>query len=341
MNRLAILGAGSWGTALAVHLARKGYNISLWSRSPLIAEQLMTARENLKYLPGIMLAHNIQPTSDLEQALKGTLAVVLAVPSHAVRLMARELSALLDREHLIINTAKGLEEDTLMRLSEVIMDETKGRQKVAILSGPSHAEEVSRFLPTAIVAAATERRTAEIVQDIFMAPNLRVYTNPDLTGVEIGGALKNIIALATGIADGLGFGDNTRAALMTRGLTEIARVGVSLKAEPLTFSGLAGIGDLIVTCSSMHSRNRKAGIQIGKGVPLEKVLSEMGMVVEGVKTTKAAVKLALHLDVEMPITAEVYNVLFKHKEPLQSVNDLMARQKTHEVEEVVQNTDNW
>lgn len=341
MQHVAVLGAGSWGTALAIHLAQQGYEVRLWARNPEHVDSLSSHRENRRYLPGIKLESTIVPTTELDWAVNSALAVVVAVPSHAVRQTVRSIKSMLTPQTVIINTAKGLEENTLLRLSQVIAQEAGGLGEVAVLSGPSHAEEVSRFLPTAIVAASTKRKVAEFVQDLFMSPHFRVYTNPDVCGVEIGGALKNVIALATGIADGLGFGDNTRAALMTRGLTEIARLGVCLKAEPLTFAGLTGIGDLIVTCSSMHSRNRRAGMQLGQGIPLEQVLENMGMVVEGVKTTKAAMSLARKLGVEMPITAEIYNVLFSGKEPLQSVTDLMQRQKTHEVEEVVHGSRIW
>lgn len=337
-EHIAILGAGSWGTALAIHLAHKGYKVRLWTRRIEHYNELVNQRENLKYLPGSKLENNIIIMNNLHETVTKASPVILAVPSHAVRCTLQNCKDSLG-DAIIVNTAKGFEENTLLRLSEVIKQET-GNECV-ILSGPSHAEEVSRFLPTAIVAASHSRQVAEYIQDIFMSPNLRVYTNPDICGVEIGGALKNIIALATGIADGLGYGDNTRAALMTRGLTEITRLGVALQAEPLTFAGLTGIGDLIVTCSSMHSRNRRAGILLGQGLKLEEVLQKIGMVVEGVRTTKVALKLAKEKQIEMPITQEIFKVLFEKKEPTQCVNDLMGRQKTHEVEEVVRNTVNW
>ncbi|MDS1030685.1 NAD(P)H-dependent glycerol-3-phosphate dehydrogenase [Bacillota bacterium LX-D] len=337
MKNICVLGAGSWGTALAVHLAKKGLLVRLWSIDKEQVDIMNETRFNQHFLPDIELANNIEPTCDLDFALHGAKLVVLSVPSNAVREVVQLFSPKINKDVVIVNTAKGLEEKTLMRMSQVIMEETKGLPPVAVLSGPSHAEEVSRFLPTAVVAAAKQRKVAEFVQDIFMAVNFRVYTNPDICGVEIGGALKNVIALATGIADGLGFGDNTRAALMTRGITEISRVGIRLKADPLTFAGLTGIGDLIVTCSSMHSRNRRAGIQLGQGIPLDTILKNMGMVVEGANTVKAAVKLARQLCVEMPITQEVHDVLYKGKKPIESVNNLMKRNRTHEVEEVVTN----
>ena len=235
-----------------------------------------------------------------------------------------------------MNTAKGFEEK-LLRLTQVMAAEASGtlQERLAVLSGPSHAEEVARRLPTAVVVAAKHKDIAEKIQDLFMDSVLRVYTNPDVIGVELGGALKNVIALATGISDGLGFGDNTRAALMTRGLAEIARLGIKMGADVSTFAGLTGIGDLIVTCNSMHSRNRRAGIQLGKGVPLPQVLAEMGMVVEGITTTKTAFYLSKKLKVPMPIAEEIYQVLYRGKEPLASVRHLMERRKTHEIEEIV------
>lgn len=341
MEQLAVLGAGSWGTALAVHLGQKDFKVRLWARNPEHVENLIRERQNKRYLPGVDLNSNVEPTSDIEYALDSIEIVILSVPSNAVRQVIKSIKPLIKPGTILVNTAKGLEESTLMRLSQVIREETESKHELAVLSGPSHAEEVARFLPTAVVVAANKRVVAERIQDLFMSSNMRVYTNPDVCGVEIGGALKNVIALATGIADGLGYGDNTRAALMTRGLAEITRLGVRLKAEPLTFAGLAGIGDLIVTCNSMHSRNRRAGILLGQGKPLETVLSQMGMVVEGVKTTKAAMKLAQNLGVEMPITEEIYKVLYQGKEPQQCVKDLMGRQKTHEVEEVARKIYNW
>lgn len=341
MEQLAILGAGSWGTALAVHLGQKGFRVRLWARNAKHVENLLRERENARYLPGVALNPNVEPTSKIEYALDSAEIVILSVPSNAIRSIVKNIKSLIKPGTILVNTAKGLEECTLLRLSQVMIEETENKQEIAVLSGPSHAEEVARFLPTAIVVAAKKRTVAERIQDLFMSSNLRVYTNPDICGVEIGGALKNVIALATGIADGLGYGDNTRAALMTRGLAEITRLGIRLGAEPLTFAGLAGIGDLIVTCNSMHSRNRRAGILLGQGKPLETVLSQMGMVVEGVKTTNAAMKLAQNLGVEMPITEEIYKVLYQGKDPQQCVKDLMGRQKTHEVEEVACKNDNW
>ncbi|MDK2822534.1 MAG: glycerol-3-phosphate dehydrogenase [Clostridia bacterium] len=342
MKEIGILGAGSWGTALAVTLAKKGFNVKLWCRDQGQAVQLVKTRENIKYLPGVVLPHNINVSINIEEVLANTSYIVFAVPSHAIREILGQIKSLIIPEMILINTAKGIEPNTLMRLSEVFEDEIPGiKSRFSVLSGPSHAEEVGRDMPTAVVAASTKREVAEKVQDIFMTPKFRVYTNPDVVGVEIGGAMKNVIALATGIADGLGYGDNTKAALITRGMTEIARLGVKMGANPLTFAGLTGIGDLVVTCTSMHSRNRRAGMALGQGKELDTVLEEMGMVVEGVRTTKAAVLLGKKFNVELPIAYEVNNVLFNGITPSEGVVNLMTRIKTHEMEEIVDNQEQW
>jgi len=327
---IAVVGAGSWGTALAVLLARKGFKVDLWTRRLEHVTVLNETGENKTYLPGVKLPPGIRPTSDLEAAVKGTSLVVISVPSHAVRTIARRLKPILPEGIIVVNTAKGLELDSNKRLTQVLAEE--GLLRVAVLSGPSHAEEVGRCLPTTVVVAATEQGIAEYVQDIFMGPTFRVYTNPDIIGVEFAGALKNIIALATGMADGLGLGDNARAALMTRGMTEIARLGVALGGKILTFSGISGIGDLIVTCTSMYSRNRRAGIQLGQGKALDDVLAGMGMVVEGVRTTAAARDLARRHNIRMPITEEIFQVLYRDKPVGDCVAALMERPRTHEVE---------
>ncbi|MHB1127289.1 MAG: NAD(P)H-dependent glycerol-3-phosphate dehydrogenase [Bacillota bacterium] len=341
--KVAVLGAGSWGTALAMLLAQKKYQVWLWARREEHAASIAATRENLNFLPGVIIPESIRITARLTEAVAGAAIIVLSVPSHGVREMASLLVPVIDRNAVVINTAKGLEPDTLMRLSQVIAQELPDgmEQQVATLSGPSHAEEVSRNIPTTVVVAARLRRVAELAQEVMMSPHFRVYTNPDVIGVELGGALKNIIALATGIIDGMGLGDNTRAALMTRGLAEIARLGMKMGAQPLTFAGLAGVGDLIVTCTSMHSRNRRAGILLGQGLSLEKTLAEVGMVVEGVRTTEAAYRLAKTYQVEMPITNEVYRVLFQGQDPSQGVANLMGRGKTQEVEEIVLDWENW
>jgi len=342
MKKVAILGAGSWGTALAVTLSKKGINVKLWCRNEGQALQLTKTKENLKYLPGVILPHNIEIFTNLEKSVSDVEFVVISVPTHGIRGLLKNLVPILNPSTVIVNTAKGIEPETLMRLSEVYESEIPGiSQRFCVLSGPSHAEEVGRDMPTTVVAAAANRKIAEMVQDLFITPKFRVYTNPDVVGVEIGGALKNVIALATGISDGLGFGDNTKAALITRGMTEIARLGVKMGANPLTFAGLTGIGDLVVTCTSMHSRNRRAGIALGQGKPLNDVLRDMGMVVEGVRTTQAVVMLGKKYNVELPISSEVYNVLFNGGNPKEGVVNLMTRIRTHEMEEIVTNQNDW
>lgn len=333
--KTAVLGAGSWGTALACQLADKGVEVTFYTRSAETAQELLSKKENKQYLPGITLPANLKVTHELPSALQGVRFIVLAVPSQAMRQVIIAIQPFMEKNTILISTAKGFEQGTLYRMSEVIASELPEHQdNIAVLSGPSHAEEVARRLPTAIVAASQNRQTAELVQDLFMNSVFRVYTNPDVLGVELGGALKNVIALATGMADGLGFGDNTRAALMTRGAAEITRLGTKMGAQPLTFAGLAGIGDLIVTCGSMHSRNRRAGIALGQGIPLSEVLASLGMVVEGVTTTSTVHELANKYQVAMPIAQEMYHILFEEKDPRSSVDILMKRSKTHELEEI-------
>ncbi|MBP1760029.1 MAG: glycerol-3-phosphate dehydrogenase [Firmicutes bacterium] len=332
MSNVAVYGAGSWGSALAVLLAKAGHQVALIGRHPDIMEQMHKYRENTRYLPGVILPPHLLPTTDLT-LLKADL-VVFSVPSHSVREAARLVKPYLRKGCIVVNTAKGLEEGTHLRLSEVLIEELPNNP-IAVLSGPSHAEEVGRDMPTTVVVAS-DVGTAEMVQDMMMTPKFRVYTNPDIIGVELGGALKNVIALCTGIAEGLGFGDNTKAALMTRGLAEIARLGVVLGGNPLTFAGLSGVGDLIVTCTSLHSRNRRAGVALGQGKPLETVLKDVGMVVEGVRATRIAHHLGINKRIPMPITEQAYKVLFEGADPKIAVADLMLRGKRHELEEVVE-----
>lgn len=335
---IGIIGAGSWATAIAMLLAKKKYLVKIWARRPGQVEEINITRENSHYLPGVKIPSNIEATTDLEQVLWKAEAVVYGVPSHAFRETVRLSLPFLKRSSLYINIAKGIEEKSLCRLSDAFAQEA-GPEMLAqyvTLSGPSHAEEVARELPTAIVAASTQIESAGLVQDLFMSETFRVYTNPDLTGVELGGALKNIIALGTGIAEGLGFGDNTRAALMTRGMAEITRLGVSMGANPLTLAGLTGVGDLIVTCTSRHSRNRQAGIAIGKGHTVAMALEQVKMVVEGIRTTRAVHRLTAGGMVEMPITDQIYKVLFEELAPQAAVNNLMTRGRTREMEEVAQ-----
>lgn len=334
-QKVAVLGAGSWATALAVLLGKKGHEVRLWARRPEVAEELNGPRTNEQYLPGVAIPPEVTGYADLAAALKDVEAVVLGVPSHAFRGLLEQIKELVTPEMTFVNTAKGIEEKSLLRLSQVFAEVFPGwEDKFVVLSGPSHAEEVGRGVPTTVVSASSSRLRAEYVQDLFMTTYFRVYTNPDVIGVELGGALKNIIALGTGISDGLGFGDNTKAALMTRGLVEISRLGIAMGAKPLTFAGLAGVGDLIVTCTSMHSRNRRAGIELGKGKTLEEALASVKMVVEGVRTTRGAFALAQKYNVEMPIVTQAYQVLFEGYQAKEAVSILMTRLRTHEMEEV-------
>lgn len=336
--RAAVLGAGSWGTVLASLLADNGFAVAIYARNPSVAEEINRRRTNAKYLPEFHLPPGVRATTSLEEAVSDKELIVVAIPSHSVREVARSAAPYLDERSRVVHATKGFEPDTLKRISEVLAEEFPASlaDRIAVLSGPSHAEEVARRSPTAVVVSSKSRKTAEAVQSHLINSYFRVYTNPDLIGVEIGGALKNIIALGAGLSDGLGFGDNAKAALMTRGLAEIARLGMAMGARPITFAGLAGVGDLVVTCTSRHSRNWRAGYMLSQGKVLEDVLKEMGMVVEGVKTTRAAHQLAKSYGVEMPITAELYAVLFEGKDPSKAVEDLMGRGKTHEMEEIVE-----
>ncbi len=323
---VTILGAGSWGTTLAIILNQNQHQVTCWSFDKKDVESINASAENKKFLPGIILPKEIKFTNDLVDSMNGAEVVVVAVPSHAVRSVVKALDPDKNQDLIWVNVAKGIENNTLLRVSEVIAEAGNiSPHKIAVLFGPTHAEEVSRKIPSAIVSASIDRGTATLVQDLFMTDYLRVYANLDITGVELGGALKNIIAVAAGICDGAGFGDNTKAALITRGLAEINRIGVKLGANPDTFAGLSGMGDLIVTCTSQHSRNRYVGEQIGKGRKLQVVLEEMVMVAEGVKTTASAHELSLREKIEMPITEQVYMALFEDKPPVEAMRDLMTR----------------
>ncbi len=333
-TRAAVLGAGSWGTTLAVLLDEIGHDVALWEYFPDLAAAIRRDGENRRFLPGVPVPRSIRITSDLEAALDGASRVVFVTPSHTMRSVARAAasSGALDRRAIVINAAKGIEERSLCRMSEVLSQElpTPKRRIVGLL-GPSHAEEVSRRIPTAIVVAGTDQEVLDEIQRFFMTDYFRVYTNTDLVGVELGVSLKNTIAIAAGICDGLGFGDNTKAALLTRGLAEMKRLACRMGGKEETLSGLAGVGDLIVTCMSRHSRNRHVGEEIGRGKKLAQVLSEMVMVAEGVKTTKAAVRLAARVDVELPIAEQVYRVLFRGKDPRRAMKDLMVRKAKKEM----------
>lgn len=329
MKTVAVIGSGSWGTALAIQLKRAGNNVILWSFKDEEAAAILSERENKEFLPGIKLDSDIVITSKDEDVTWADM-IVFSTPSKFVRNMAKRFAPFVKENQIVVNVAKGLEEGSLLRLSQVIKEEIP-QCRVAVLSGPSHAEEVGRNMATAIVAASEDVSVAEEVQNTFMTPMFRVYTNSDIVGVELGGALKNLIALAAGISDGCGFGDNTKAALMTRGLHEISRLGVAMGAKRETFAGLAGVGDLIVTCTSMHSRNRRAGILLGQGKTLKEALDEVHMVVEGVSNAKAAYELSKKLNINMPITHEINTVLYEGKDVKQAVYDLMTRDKVEEI----------
>lgn len=324
MKKIAVVGAGSWGTALAVMLEQDGHDVTMWARNAEAIEKMKTTRENKQYLPGVFLGENINLTSDIEKAVKEKEIIISAVPSRAVRETMTKFSNLFQKDAIIVNVAKGLEQGSLLRLSEVIK-ECVPQCHPCVLSGPSHAEEVGRCIPTACVIATEENDIAKMIQKEFMNPNFRLYTNSDVVGVEIGAALKNIMALAAGMSDGLGFGDNTKAALMTRGMTEMTRLGIAMGGKAETFAGLSGIGDLIVTCTSMHSRNRRAGILLGRGKSLDETLAEVKMVVEGINTVQAACELAKKYHVSMPITEEINQVLFYGKNVREAVLQLMTR----------------
>ena len=324
MAKVSVVGAGSWGTALAMLLCNNGHDTMLWSHREEQAEELRTARENKAKLPGVKIPEEIHVTSDLSEALIDKDVIVMAVPSVAVRTTAKKMSSHIRYGQVIVNVAKGIEEGTLKTLSEQIEEEIP-QANVAVLSGPSHAEEVSRELPTTVVVGAETEETAIYLQKIFMNDVFRVYTSPDIKGIELGGSLKNVIALAAGVADGLGYGDNTKAALITRGIAEITRLGIKMGGKLESFTGLTGIGDLIVTCASKHSRNRKAGVLIGEGMTMEEAMAEVKMVVEGVYSAKAARELAEKYEVSMPIVEKVNQVLFEGKPAKDAVSELMMR----------------
>lgn len=329
MARTGIIGAGSWGTALASVLNHNGHDVTVWSIVEEEIKMLQEKREQTEKLPGVKLSEKIVFTTDLEKAVFGMDLVVLAVPSIYTRTTARSMAPYIRQNQIVVSVAKGIEEDTLKTLSEQIEEELPGAD-VAVLCGPSHAEEVGAGIPTTVVAGATTRKTAEYVQSVFMNEVFRVYTSPDVLGMELGGSLKNVIALAAGMADGLGYGDNTKAALITRGIAEIARLAVKMGARSETISGLTGIGDLIVTCASRHSRNRRAGVLIGQGYTMKQAQDEVKMVVEGVYSAKAAIALAQKYDVSMPIIEKVNEVLFYDKPAKDAVKELMLRDRKAE-----------
>ena len=326
MAKAGVIGSGSWGTALARVLSKNGHEVTLWSRREEESRMLREERENKSKLPGVKLPDDILCTTDLEQTVEGKDILVLATASPSIRSMAKKMAPYVADGQIIVDVSKGIEDSTLMILTDVIAQEIP-QCRAAVLSGPSHAEEVGRDIPTTVVAGAKDRETAEYIQNLFMNKVFRVYTSPDMLGIELGGALKNVIALAAGAADGLGCGDNTKAALITRGIAEMSRLGVAMGGHIETFNGLTGIGDLIVTCASMHSRNRRAGILIGQGKTMQEAMDEVKMVVEGVNSAKAAKTLAEKYGIDMPIVQEVNQVLFEDKPAREALADLMLRDK--------------
>lgn len=336
MTKVAVLGGGSWGTAMALLLAKKGHSVEMWLRNEEQVEDIKRDRENKKYLPGPIFPENLTVSSDIEKTILGKDIIVLATSSHGIRGVLNASKSIIKKDQIITNLSKGIENDSLMTISQVV-EEILPDNKFVALSGPTHAEEVAVDIPTTIVSASRDKEAAEYIQDVFMTDIFRVYTNPDVIGVELGGALKNVIALAAGISDGLNYGDNTKAALMTRGVFEMTRLGEKMGAHITTFSGLAGIGDLIVTCTSMHSRNRRAGILIGQGASMEEAVEEIGMVVEGIRTCKSTYNLAKKYGVEMPISQELYRVLYEGSPVRDAVPNLMGRDRKFEMKDIVSN----
>jgi glycerol-3-phosphate dehydrogenase (NAD(P)+) len=332
--KIAVLGAGGWGTTLAILLHRNGHNVTLWEFNPEYAATLEEYRENFYYLPKIIIPRDIKITNDLESAVHDKNILLISTPTQFIRNNLKSLKNYKFKDEIIVSAAKGIENDSLLMVSDIILDifDHAKKDKIVSLSGPSHAEEVSRRVPTAVVCASNNHKTAQYVQEVFSNSYFRAYSSSDLMGTEVGGALKNVIAIAAGISDGAQFGDNTKAALMTRGINEIMRLGLKLKAKKETFFGLSGIGDLIVTCESKHSRNRFVGEQIGSGKKLSVILKEMKMVAEGVATTKSAYELSKRHRIEMPIVEEVHAILFEDRSPHQATKNLMQRNLKPETE---------
>lgn len=329
MSKVTFLGGGSFGTALAVLLAEKDNCVSIYDRDMDVVDEINSKRTNEKYLKHLNIPQGVTAFNNIDDAIKDADYIILSVPSHVIRFMCKQIKGKIPKDIPVVSIAKGIEEGTDKRLSVVMAEELEN--PIVVLSGPSHAEEVAMKIPTTVVTSSKDMRYAMDVQDLFMTNYFRVYTNDDLIGVEVGGAVKNIIALAAGVVDGLGYGDNTKAALITRGMKEITRIGMALGGRMETFYGLTGMGDLIVTCTSMHSRNRRAGLMIGKGTPVDEALKEVGMVVEGVSACKAFYELKEKMGISMPITDELYQGLFKHKSPGVIINELMARDKKSEL----------
>lgn len=331
-DRIAVIGAGSWGTALAISLSLAGRDVALWARRENAAEVMRGERHNPTYLPEAVIPDSVIVTSDLARATEGRTVWVFATPSQSVREIATRLSPLASDEHVLVSVAKGIENGTLLTTTDVMAQAIPAvpRSNLAVLYGPSHAEEVAASVPTAVVVAAYDPDIGSRLQSLFMSPRLRVYANSDVIGVEIAGSVKNVLAIAAGMSEGVGYGDNAKAALITRGIAEIRRLGVAMGARPTTFSGLAGIGDLVVTCMSRHSRNRAVGFEIGQGRTLDEVTGNMSMVAEGIRTTESVHELARRHSVEMPITEAVYAILFEGKAPRTAVHELMTRSAKQE-----------
>ncbi len=334
--KIGVVGAGSWGTALTNLLALKGFKIDLWVFEKEVIDQIESSRENKFFLPGVSLSDHIYPSNDIEKVVKDKDLVLLVVPSHVMRETASKIRKHITTETIIVSASKGIENTTHLTMSGVLREifHEISEESFAVLSGPSFAREVARKVPTVVAVASKSQKVAGFVQHIFAAPHFRVYTNNDVVGVELGGSVKNVIAIASGIIDGLGLGLNTRAALITRGLTEIRRLGLKLGANPRTFAGIAGVGDLVLTCTGDVSRNHTVGKKIGEGMKLNEILSEMRMVAEGIKTAKSVYNLSRKLDVEMPISHEVYHVLYDDIEPKEAVHRLMTRDLKQELDEV-------
>lgn len=331
IKKIGVIGAGSFGTSLAVLLIKKGYNVTIWGRKTSQISIMREMRENPQYLPGIILPEELVITDEMKVAIEDADLLLFSVPAQSFRSVYKEAINYIRKDAIVVNVAKGIEKETLLRLSEVAKEVAPEIRYVA-LSGPSHAEEVAKFMPTTVAVASDDIKLSETVQQVFNTERFRVYTNNDLIGVELGGALKNIIALGAGISDGMGFGDNAKAAMMTRGITEMCRLGASMGADINTFSGLTGIGDLIVTCTSMHSRNRRCGILMGEGKSPEEAVKEVGMVVEGMSTAEAANALAIKHNIEMPITQSICKMIAGEVSAMEAVEMLMGRKMKNEMQ---------
>jgi len=330
LSNIAFIGGGSFGTSLGILLANKGNIVKIFDRDINVVNDININKKNDRYIKNLVIPEGVTAYTDIDKVLIDADVVVLAVPSHIIRMISKSIKNKIDKNSIIVSIAKGIEEGSNLRLSEVIKEELPNND-VVVLSGPSHAEEVAFAIPTTVAVTSTNMKSAEKIQDLFTTPYFRVYTNDDIIGVEIGGAVKNIIALAAGISDGIGYGDNSKAALMTRGMTEIVRIGVKLGGKVETFLGLTGMGDLIVTCTSVHSRNRRAGILIGQGKTTEEASKEVGMVVEGIKACRAFYELKEKENIEMPITDALYKILFENKDPKEATLELMNREKKNEI----------